>query len=57
MGVRPKPLFEIVHTANVGKADAGGGPHYSADGKVAKPVGWIDPRDRIARAIANQADE
>lgn len=57
MGVRPTPLFEIVHAANMAKVETGDAPHYSEDGKVTKPDGWIDPRDRIARAIADQADE
>ncbi len=37
-------LFEIVQQANMSKLWEDGLPHYRADGKVIKPIGWIDPK-------------
>jgi predicted HAD superfamily Cof-like phosphohydrolase len=52
MGVQPEKLFEIVHEANMRKA----GSHISdkSERKVAKPVGWLDPKAEIGSEIRRQ---
>lgn len=54
MGVKPEPLFDIVHSANMGKLWEDGKPRYrTLDGKVIKPPTWIDP-DPLLQAELNR---
>lgn len=54
MGVSPKELFSIVHEANMSKIWPDGSPHFNKDGKVIKPEGWTDPKDKISAEIIKQ---
>jgi predicted HAD superfamily Cof-like phosphohydrolase len=57
MGVRPAPLFDIVHNANMQKLWPDGTPHIREDGKTIKPPTWRDPADALKGEIARQSDE
>lgn len=54
MGIKPDPLFKIVHQANMSKISSDGRIHYDSDGKVIKPDTWIDPHDRLTQSINMQ---
>lgn len=51
MGIRPDPLFVIVHDANMSKLITSTGTIKDADGKVQKPNGWLHPNGAIRGAI------
>ena len=52
MGVKPKNLFDIVQSANMGKLWEDGQPRFREnDGKIIKPKGWQDPYPKIKDAI------
>jgi predicted HAD superfamily Cof-like phosphohydrolase len=55
MGVRPEPLFGIVHGANMQKLWPDGKPRFREDGKTVKPPTWVDPDDAIREEIERQA--
>jgi predicted HAD superfamily Cof-like phosphohydrolase len=58
MGVRPGPLFDIVHGANMAKLWPDGSPRVRADGKTIKPPTWRDPFEALRAEIERQsADE
>lgn len=57
MGVKPKELFGIVHEANMSKLWHDGVPHFNESGKVIKPEGWVDPKDKIDTEIEKQKSE
>ena len=52
MGVRPKEIFDIVHSANMKKlfVDGSVGSRVS-DGKIVKPPDWEDPYPKIKEEI------
>ena len=43
MGVPPGRVFELVHTANMGKRWPDGAARLDAEGKVLKPPAWPSP--------------
>lgn len=51
MGIRPDPIFSIVHDANMSKLNTNSSPVKDEDGKVQKPEGWLHPDDAIRAAI------
>lgn len=55
MGVRPAPLFEIVHRANMTKLWEDGLPRYREDGKTIKPPAWVDPGEALRSEIERQS--
>src|SRR5262249_20908947 len=55
MGVRPEPLFDIVHRANMEKLWPDGKPRFRDDGKTVKPPAWVDPDEAIREEIERQA--
>ncbi len=57
MGVDPRPLFEIVHGANMKKLWPDGKPHYDPDGKVIKPQGWQNPGPQLREELRRQGWE
>lgn len=58
MGIKPEPLFQIVHEANMSKLWPDGKPRYrETDGKVIKPPDWKDPQPRINEEIRLQKME
>ena len=57
MGVRPEPLFEIVHRANMTKLWPDGKPRFREDGKTVKPPTWVDPDDAIREEIERQSQK
>ncbi|AQP54375.1 HAD family hydrolase [Vagococcus penaei] len=61
MGIDPKPLFDIVHTANMGKLFPDGKPHYHpVTGKVLKPDNWeheYAPEAKILKEINQQKNK
>lgn len=58
LGVDPRPIFNFVHQANMGKLFPDGKPHYrEGDGKVLKPENWeVDfaPERKIKAEIERQ---
>jgi hypothetical protein len=59
LGVNWKPLFDIVHGANMSKLhdiDGVKAPVYHPDGKVKKPEGWQAPEPQLQAEIARQID-
>lgn len=57
MGVRPQPIMDIVHGANMSKLWSDGKPRFRAgDNKVIKPEGWSDPHDSIKAELARQIE-
>lgn len=54
MGIRPQPLFDIVHEANMKKLWPDGQAHYGEDGKVIKHHSWQDPDPLIQEELRNQ---
>ncbi len=57
MGVKPGPLFDIVHSANMKKLWPDGKVHYAADGKVIKHPSWHPPEPQILQEIERQFRE
>jgi predicted HAD superfamily Cof-like phosphohydrolase len=57
MGVRPEPLFNIVHAANMSKVWPDGKVHYADDGKVIKHSSWRPPEPQLVREIERQIKE
>ena len=57
MGVPPQKLFDIVQEANMSKIWPDGKPHFRKDGKVIKPEGWIDPKQKLEIAISSMRGE
>jgi predicted HAD superfamily Cof-like phosphohydrolase len=57
MGVRPAPLFDIVHNANMQKIWPDGKARIRDDGKTIKPPGWVDPAEALKAEIARQSGE
>lgn len=57
MGVRPGPLFDIVHGANMAKLWPDGVPRVREDGKTIKPPAWRDPADALRDEIERQSSE
>lgn len=57
MGVKPEPLFRIVHEANMKKLWPDGKPHYNEDGKTVKPPGWTDPYPALQAEIERQGNQ
>lgn len=57
LGVEPQQLFEIVQKANMSKLWEDGKPHYKNDGKVRKPLSWIDPHPLLKNEIERQIGE
>jgi len=55
MGVRPAPLFDIVHRANMQKLWPDGAPRIREDGKTIKPPTWRDPAEALKAEIVRQA--
>lgn len=51
MGVKPDEYFQIVHDANMSKLGEDNKPIYNSDGKTIKPIGWVDPYEKINLAI------
>jgi predicted HAD superfamily Cof-like phosphohydrolase len=54
MGVRPAPLFDIVHRANMTKLWPDGAPRWREDGKTIKPPSWVDPAEALRSEIERQ---
>ncbi|QXC00209.1 MULTISPECIES: pyrophosphohydrolase domain-containing protein [Aeromonas] len=54
MGVRPDGLFKIVHDANMSKLWENGEPRFNSDGKVIKPLSWVDPEHKLIEEISRQ---
>ncbi|MDT2759604.1 HAD family hydrolase [Enterococcus xiangfangensis] len=58
IGVNPKPIFEIVHRANMGKLFPDGKPHYHpVTNKVMKPEEWYEkyaPEPLIKKELDRQ---
>lgn len=54
MGVDAKPLFRIVHEANMRKLWADGKPRFGDGGKVMKPSSWSDPGHLITSELNRQ---
>ncbi|KRN64843.1 haloacid dehalogenase [Carnobacterium maltaromaticum] len=58
LGVDPRPIFNFVHQANMGKLFPDGKPHYlEGDGKVLKPDNWetdFAPESKIKAEIERQ---
>jgi len=54
MGVRPEPLFNIVHAANMAKVWPDGKVHYADDGKVIKHPSWRPPEPQLMEEIERQ---
>lgn len=57
MGVRPAPLFRIVHAANMHKVWSDGEPRFESDGKPIKPGDWADPAASIRQAIDSMQND
>jgi predicted HAD superfamily Cof-like phosphohydrolase len=57
MGVRPGPLFDIVHGANMAKLWPDGAPRVRDDGKTIKPPTWRDPVEALRAEIERQSGE
>jgi predicted HAD superfamily Cof-like phosphohydrolase len=57
MGVRPQPLFDIIHSANMKKLWPDGKVHYAADGKVIKHPSWRPPEPQLMSEIERQIKE
>jgi len=57
MGVKPGPLFDIVHGANMKKLWPDGKVHYAEDGKVVKPPTWSPPEPQLLHEIERQFRE
>ncbi|MGA2028713.1 MAG: HAD family hydrolase [Verrucomicrobiota bacterium] len=57
MGVKPEPLFKIVHEANMNKLWPDGKVHYAPDGKVIKHPSWRPPEPQLMREIERQIKE
>jgi predicted HAD superfamily Cof-like phosphohydrolase len=57
MGVRPGPLFDIVHGANMAKLWPDGAPRVRDDGKTIKPPTWCDPVEALRAEIERQSGE
>jgi predicted HAD superfamily Cof-like phosphohydrolase len=57
MGVRPGPLFDIVHGANMAKLWPDGAPRRREDGKTIKPPAWRDPAEALRAEIERQSAE
>jgi predicted HAD superfamily Cof-like phosphohydrolase len=57
MGVKPEPLFDIVHSANMKKLWPDGKVHYAEDGKVIKHPSWRPPEPQLLREIERQIKE
>ena len=57
MGVRPGPLFDIVHNANMKKLWPDGKVHYGPDGKVIKHSSWKPPEPQLMEEIQRQLKE
>jgi predicted HAD superfamily Cof-like phosphohydrolase len=57
MGVRPGPLFDIVHSANMKKLWPDGKVHYAPDGKVIKHPSWSPPEPQLMEEIDRQLRE
>jgi Uncharacterized protein conserved in bacteria len=51
MGIKPDSLFEIVHSANMGKVTATSGIITDSTGKVQKPPEWKHPDEAIKSVI------
>ncbi len=51
MGIRPDPLFRIVHDSNMKKINSPDGITKDETGKVLKPSAWKHPNDEIKEAI------
>lgn len=49
MGLDGGKIFEFVHKANMKKLGSEGKPRYDTNGRVAKPIGWVSPREQISR--------
>ncbi len=59
LGVAWKPLFDIVHGANMAKlwdVDGVKTAVYHPDGKVKKPAGWTAPEPQLMAEILRQVD-
>lgn len=54
MGVKPSPLFKIVHQANMAKLWEDMKPRYNTQGKVIKPPTWTDPKPRLVEELNRQ---
>jgi len=57
MGVRPGPLFDNVHSANMKKLWPDGKVHYAPDGKVIKHPSWTAPEPQLMMEIDRQLQE
>jgi len=57
MGVRPGPLFDIVHSANMAKLWPDGSPRVREDGKTIKPPTWRDPAEALRAEIERQSGQ
>ncbi|PAE06352.1 HAD family hydrolase [Terribacillus saccharophilus] len=58
LGVKPEPLFDIVHEANMGKLHNGIAKYRESDGKIIKPENWerdFAPEKRLKVEIDRQA--
>ena len=55
-GMNLDPLFEIVHSANMGKV-VDGKVIRRDDGKILKPAGWVDPQKFLDDEVQRQFDE
>lgn len=57
--VEPEPIFELVHSANMGKIFPDGKPHYNEVGKVIKPEHWerdYAPEPKITAEVKRQIE-
>lgn len=55
-GMNLDPLFEIVHRANMGKV-VNGKVIRREDGKILKPVGWVDPAPLLQAEMKRQEND
>lgn len=59
MGVKPESIFDIVHSANMGKVGPDGKVLRNEQGKIKKPEGWQEnfaPEQRIRIEIERQTN-
>ena len=55
-GINLDKVLKIVHENNMSKIK-GKKTEFAQDGKVEKPVGWVDPKETIAKEINRQIEK
>lgn len=57
MGIKPWPLYKIVHCSNMKKLKSNNGIVKDCNGKVQKPSGWKHPDKAIKRAVDHMGNK